>query len=86
VFYLQKYPDKFFIDFKKPLYDLSAFEQTDCLEIKDTGDYIRFKYKVNDKEYERYYESDIKVNDHSLDKYKIDYKTDDPRVSYLRVE
>jgi hypothetical protein len=86
VYYLQKYPDKFYIDFKKPVYDRSAFEQTDCLEIKDTGDYIRFKYKVNDKEFERYCESDLEVKDLTLDKYKIDYKMDDPRVSYLRVE
>lgn len=86
VYYLQKYPDMFYIDFKQPIYIKTNFRQTDCLDIRDTGDYIKFTYEVNDKEFERYCESDIEVSDYTLDKFKIDYKADDPRISYLRVE
>jgi hypothetical protein len=86
VYFLEKYPDRFYVDFKQPIYNKTVYRRTDCLEIKDTGDYLRFKYKVKGEEFERFCESDIVVANYTLDKLKIDYNVEDPRISYLLVE
>lgn len=84
VYYYDKIPDRYYVCFYEPVYDISDFTEikANMVEKYTSSDEIRFEYTVDSTTYLRYQY----VNDFDENKtYRVYYKNTDPRIAYIKI-
>ncbi len=87
VLYLDKYPDKAYVDFTKPVFDTTYFSLTKCLLIEQsskTSKTVRVRYQVAGKDYKRILKFPAFKENESKNDYSVLFKSDEPKIAYIK--